>query len=363
MNQQAQQLVVTDEVNKAIIDAQSPFRAIAKRHPGFVNWEEEEQFAIQILARNPFLQRCDPTSIRDAVISVAAIGLSLNPKLQHCALIPRWNSNLRRMECCADPMYQGLLKLANDGGKVLNVDAGIVYQDEVDEGRFKMTRGSAPTLYHEPDVTKHRHGFEDVVGAYVVAEIRDSQYPKITFVPVDDLEKAMNASEVVKKAKKDNKPITGPWADWPEEMMIKTALKRGQKTWPKGTGRLETAIHYANVAEGYIERQPDDIEGEAEVVKVITDEQAKELRSMCRAIGMKVEKVYDAFGISKMEQLPIERYAEVKDRIMTRGLMAALKKAEKTDEFYASDFGITLTALEGYGAEANTKAKLFSKRS
>lgn len=359
---QSQQLVVPADVNKAVMDAQAPFREIIKQTPGFVNWESEEQFALQILARNPFLYNCDKTSIRDAVISVAAIGLSLNPKLQHCALIPRYNSTLKRMECCADPMYQGLLKLATDGGKVLNVDAGIVYEDEIDEGRFKMTRGSAPTLHHEPDVRKHRSGWTDVVGAYVVAEIRDSHVPKITFVPVDDLKKAMEASEMVKRAREKDKPITGPWADWPEEMMIKTALKRAQKTWPKGSGRLETAIHYANIAEGYIEPHPDDIPGDAEVVKTVTEEQAKELRSMCRAIGLKVEKIYEAFEISKMELLPVELFDDVKTRILTRGLVAALKKAGPEDEFYASDFGITYAQLEGYGAEAQTKAKLFTKR-
>lgn len=350
------------EIQQAVTSAQRPFREIARNNANIVHWEDEAMFAIQALANNSLLQRCEPYTVRDSVINVAAIGLSLNPKLQHCALIPRYNTRKKRYECHADPMYQGLLKLATDGGNVLNVWCGIVYQDEWDEGRFKYRLGSEPYIFHEPSHFDNHH-IDNAIGAYCCAEIKDSRFPKIELMWRETILEIMESSEMVKYARKNNQKITGPWADRPEEMWKKTVLKRGQKTWPKGQGRLELAIHHANVAEGYIEPSDEDIPGEAqEVVKTISAEQAKELRSMCRQIGMKVDKVYNAYGVGKMEELPVEEYESAKNRIMVAGLINSLRHASPGDEFFAEDYGLTLKQLEGYGAEAQTQASLFSKR-
>lgn len=360
---QRKQIVLPNEVSNAITSAERPFVDITNKHPGFVHWEEEAHFAMQAISKNSLLQKCSPITIRDSVINIASIGLSLNPKLQHCALIPRWNKYTGMMECHADPMYQGLLKLAIDGGKVLNAWCGIVYKDEEQAGRFKYRFGSQPLIDHEPS-SQDNHDIENAIAAYCCAEVKDSSILKIELIWRETVLEIMESSEMVKKARKDRKSITGPWNDRPEEMWKKTALKRGQKTWPKGSGRLEMAIHYANIAEGYIEPDEDDIIGEAKEVKtkLISEPQAKELRSMCRSIGMAVDRVYQAFGISKMEELPISDYDSVKQRIQTAGLINRLRHANKGDEIFAEDYGMTLKQLEDLGAESQTKATLYSKR-
>jgi len=348
------------EIDSALKGAQRPFRKIAKNQGNILHWEEESMFALQALRNNSLLQKCDPLSVRDSIINVAAIGLSLNPQLQHCALIPRYNGKLKIYQCHADPMYQGLIKLATDGGSVLSTWSNVVYKGEAEDHRFSYSTGTNPYVKHEPDpfITQK---MENAIGAYTCAEIRGSTHIHVTFMSRDDIIKARNASEMIKKALKEDKPIRGPWADWEQEMWKKTVLKRAQKMWPKGSGRLETAVHLANVAEGYIEPKDDDIVIPQEI-KAVTEEQAKELRQLCRDAKMRVERVYKAFNIEKMEQLPAKDYESCKKRCVMAKLTGILKNADEETTVYADDYGLTFAELEGFGAEHKTKAKLLTRR-
>ncbi len=349
-------------INNALKGAQRPFRKIAKNQGHRVRWEEESMFALQALSRNTLLQKCDPLSIRDAIINVAAIGLSLNPQLQQIALIPRYSKKAGGYLCNADPMYQGLIKLATDGGTVLQTWCSVVYQDEVNDHRFEYRTGSHPFLKHEPDPFK-THTMDDAIGAYCCADIRNSAHVHITFMSRDEIYKARDSSEMIKKALKDDRPIKGPWADWEEEMWKKTVLKRAQKMWPKGSGRLETAVALANVADGVIEPKSTDIIATATPVPtLITDVQEKELRQICREAKMRVERVYKVYGIEKMEQLESKDYDGCWRRCTMAKLTGILKGADKETVVYASDYELSYSDLEGYGAEHKTKATLKARR-
>lgn len=349
-------------INDALKGAQRPFRKIAKNQGNLVHWEEESMFALQALSRNSLLQKCDPLSIRDAIINVAAIGLSLNPQLQHIALIPRYSKQAKGYLCHADPMYQGMLKIATDGGSVLQAWCGVVFKGEAEEHRFEYRLGSHPMLKHEPDPFK-TYKMTEAIGAYCCADIRNSTHVHITFMSRDEIMKARDSSEMIKKALKENRKITGPWADWEDQMWRKTVLKRAQKLWPKGSGRLATAVSLANAAEGVVEPKGTTIEGTAiPVVRTITDVQAKELRALCRSAGMRVERVYTVYGIEKMERLPIDDFEGCKKRCMMAQLTGILKNADKEIVVYASDYGLNYSELEGFGAEHKTKAKLLTRR-
>ncbi len=351
-------------INNALKGAQRPFRKIAKNGGNIVQWESESMFALQALAHNSLLQKCDPLSIRDAIINVAAIGLSLNPQLQHIALIPRYSKKAGGYLCNADPMYQGLIKLATDSGSVLQTWCAVVYKSEIEDHRFEYRTGSHPSLRHEPDPFK-TNKMEDAVGAYCCADIRNSNHVHITFMSRDEIMKARDSSEMIKKALKEDRQITGPWADWESEMWKKTVMKRAQKMWPKGTGRLETAVALANVAEGYIEPKPTDIQATATpVVKLITDAQSKELRQLCRDAKMQVERVYKVYGITVMEQLNVDDFEGCKKRCRMAKLFGILKNAENNETVvYASDWGLTYAKLETLAYEANkSKAKLLTRR-
>ena len=56
-----------------------------------VSWVKESQFACQLLRANDFLTKTaerNPNSLRDAIINVAAIGISLNPAEKRAYLVP-----------------------------------------------------------------------------------------------------------------------------------------------------------------------------------------------------------------------------------------------------------------------------------
>ena len=70
-------------------------------------WEREARFAMQQFERLPRLLECDPGTIRDSIVNLAAMGLSLNPQTQEAALIPRWNSKKGMLDCTASPSHSG----------------------------------------------------------------------------------------------------------------------------------------------------------------------------------------------------------------------------------------------------------------
>lgn len=338
-------------VQQAVTGARRPFEKISGQGGNLVTWEKESMFAMQLLTRNTLLQKCEPHSIRDAVVNIASIGLSLNPALKHCALIPRYNNQLKVYECHCDPMYQGLIAISTDGGAVISVRAEVVRDRDREDGNFKYYAGTEPGIAHTPDPFMSEEMRGEVIGAYAVAEIRGSKHPHCTFMSIEEIENVRDKSEMWKKNK------AGPWKDWFVEMAKKTVIKRAQKTWPKGTGRLEKAVQLAHIADGYPEK---DAPIDVEPVELITDEQAKELRAGARKAKLRVERIYKAFNIDKMEELPADKFTTCQKRINTAGLIQILKTA--TDEpkvtVSAKAWGMTYPDLEAMGAEYKTKATI-----
>ena len=185
----------------------------------------------------------------------------------------------------------------------------------------------------------------DVIGAYCICEIEGSKHPKVEFMSIEEIEKVRDKSEYYKKKKK------GPWVDWFEEMAKKTVVKRAQKTWPKGTGRLEKAVQLAHIADGYAEMDKNKAIDVASS-ELINEDEAKELRATARKANLRVERIYKAFNIDKMEELPKKDLTKCRNRINQAGLIHILKTA--TDDpkvtVSAKQWGMTYSDLEGLGA-------------
>ncbi len=339
-------------VQRAVTSARRPFEKISGQGGHLVSWEKESMFAMQALVSNTLLQKCEPHSIRDSVINIASIGLSLNPVLKHCALIPRYNNQLKIYECHADPMYQGLIAIATDGGAVTNVWAEVVRDRDREDGNFKYFAGTEPRIIHTPDPFMSEEMRGDVIGAYCVCEIEGSKHPKVEFMSIEEIENVRDKSELWKKHKK------GPWKDWFVEMAKKTVIKRAQKTWPKGTGRLEKAVQLAHIADGYAEKGQTTIDATA--VELINEDEAKELRAAARKSHLRVERIYKAFNIDKMEELPKRDLEKLRNRINQAGLIHILKTATDDPKISVSakQWGMTYANLEGLGAEYKTKATI-----
>lgn len=200
-----------------------------------VVWEKESQFAIQLLSKmDPknksqlgFLGKtalANPSSAQNAIINVAAIGITLNPAAKLAYLVPRDGAvNL-------DISYMGLLHIAMTSGSIMWGQCKLVHENDFYESNGLDV---APTHKYSPFSDRGR-----VVGAYCTVKTPSGDY----------LTDEMSHSDIV-KAQNRSKSANGPWkTDW-NEMARKTVVKRAAKYWPKAD-RLDNAIHHLNTDGG-----------------------------------------------------------------------------------------------------------------
>lgn len=192
-----------------------------------VTWAKESQFAIQYFQRNGYLAKTalsNPTSAQNAIINVAAIGITLNPASKLAYLVPRDGM------VCLDISYMGLLHLAQSTGSIKWGQCKLVYSNDTYESNGLDT---APT--HKYNAFGDRG---DVVGGYCTVKTADGDY----------LTEEMSLAEI-KATEATSKAKNGPWKNFWEEMARKTIVKRASKYWPRAE-RLDNAIHVINEDEG-----------------------------------------------------------------------------------------------------------------
>lgn len=117
------------------------------------------------------------------------------------------------------PMYQGLLKLAYESGKIRNITSDVVYENDLFE-YFYDEQGQH--IKHSPKVFGDRG---EVIGAYSAAITTDG----MIYVAVMNMNE-INAVKAVSRAQ--NGPWSGPFKN---EMYKKTVFKRLFKVLPKST--------------------------------------------------------------------------------------------------------------------------------
>ncbi len=226
-------VIATLEKSKSLIETTKvSFSAMAKIH-GAVEFEREASFAMQALGSNSFLLETatkNPDSLKQAVLNIAAIGLSLSPVHKFAYLVPRDGKVM------LDLSYKGLTQLAIDAKSVMWVQAELVYQKDV----FTL-RGRGQEPLHERNPFDKERG--DVVGAYCVAKTFDGEF----------LVEAMSADEIFDirdrtqayKAYQSGKVKSCPWVSDPGEMFKKTVIRRASKSWPMTDTRVDSRFEKA----------------------------------------------------------------------------------------------------------------------
>ena len=90
-------------------------------------WAKESQFAIQLFQNNDYLAKVafqNQTSTQNAIINVAAIGISLNPAQKLAYLVPRKGA------ICLDISYMGLMHIAQQSGAIKWCQSAIVRRND-----------------------------------------------------------------------------------------------------------------------------------------------------------------------------------------------------------------------------------------
>jgi recombination protein RecT len=192
-----------------------------------VTWAKESQFAMQLFQKNDFLTKTaigNPASAQNAIINVAAIGITLNPASKLAYLVPRDGM------VCLDISYMGLLHLAQATGSIKWGQCKLVYSNDTYESNGL---DSAPT--HKYNAFGERG---EVVGGYCTVKTPDGDY----------LTEEMSLAEI-KATEATSKAKNGPWKTFWAEMARKTIVKRASKYWPRAE-RLDAAIEYMNTDGG-----------------------------------------------------------------------------------------------------------------
>lgn len=221
---------------------EKPFKA---QNAYDLKFENECLFAKQQITKTEYSLKAAqnaPDALRNAILNVAAVGISLNPASAHAYLVPRSPAKGQPPQICLDVSYRGMVKLATDSGSIKWAKSELVY-----EGDEFEWRGMAEIPHHSPaDPFADHTTLEGLRGGFCVAQLSDGSYM------VD----RMSAADILKVAN-TSKASNGPWKTWPTEMAKKTLVKRASKSWPQSAGRsrLDQAIELVNEHEG-LEDEP-----------------------------------------------------------------------------------------------------------
>lgn len=238
-------------LHTALVALERPF---AEKNAWGLKFESECHFAAQQITKNDFALKTaqnNQVSLKNAIMNVAAIGISLNPAQAHAYLVPRDGG------ICLDVSYRGLVKLATDAGAIEWAKAVLVYEGDDFEWRGPAEQPLHRADVFNPDRMNADEPMEKLRGGYCLAKLADGGYM------VD----VMSAAEILavrdsSKAYTSGKPC--PWrGKWSGEMAKKTLIKRASKSWPQSSGRqrLDHAIEILNEHEGLREEiviQPTD---------------------------------------------------------------------------------------------------------
>ena len=222
---------------------------IAKLVPANIPPDKFKAMMIMAVSNNPKLMECTPISLTRATTDAAELGLSLNPNLKECDILPVWGPNGSVSQC--RPRAGGLMKLARQTGEIADIYAHEVHENDT----FEVEYGLEKKLVHKPasgDRGKITHG-------YVVWVSKEGNKG---FEVVDQkrIDRAKGASEGY-KAFKAGKIKSTPWATDEGEMVRKTAVRAGSKYMPMSSesDAFRRAMQLEN-----------EIDGEAQEVPAIT---------------------------------------------------------------------------------------------
>lgn len=198
-----------------------------------LTWTKECQFAIQLFQRNQKLAEtaiANPASAQNAIINVAAVGISLNPASKLAYLVPRDGM------VCLDISYMGLLYIAQSSGVIKWGQCKLVHASDSYE---TLGLDKAPAHKYNPFATPDDRGA--VIGGYCTVKTADGDY----------LTEEMSLAEIeeIRKVSKAGTSTKGPWVNFWSEMARKTIVKRAYKYWPRAD-RLDNAVDMLNETEG-----------------------------------------------------------------------------------------------------------------
>jgi recombination protein RecT len=168
--------------------------------------ERFKTVVLSAVTSSPKLLEADPATLVQAIREAAM--WNLEPDGIDANIIPYWSSKRSVYEADFQVTARGYVTVLYRSPRVLFVDADLVYEHDV----FEYEKGAVPRLVHKPLIFGDRG---KRVGAYALVQL-DTGFMR----PIVLDEKAITA-----RRKHSRESETGTWAEWPDEMARKTALR------------------------------------------------------------------------------------------------------------------------------------------
>jgi recombination protein RecT len=213
------------ETLKDLLEKARPsMQAIIPKH---VTPERLIKLALVAASRNPKLLQCTATSIVQAVMQAAQLGLEFGGAMPEAHIIPYGDQATFLSD------YRGLLALARRSGEIASIGAWPVYRN--DAFAYSVT-DEGPRLTHTPKLDGDQGPFRLV---YAIARLKTSPLPQIEIMPKDRVDAIRARSKAANN---------GPWVTDYDQMARKTVLRRICNYLPRSL-ELNAALEIEDRAE------------------------------------------------------------------------------------------------------------------
>lgn len=282
---------------------------------GQLDFEAEARYATQLISNNETLLKAaneNPESLASALLDAAKMNLSLSPAIGHGYLVPRRVKDVWHVFFV--PSYRGLEAMVLRSGLISMIQSDLVFSNDA----FRQWTDSTGKHIHHEHARGDRGDFE---GAYTIAFFSNGK-SHVEFMPAKDVNAAFE------QAKKMNFGKTPPsWAYWPDEMRKKCSVRRGWKHWPHDTVIATAMEAIARVEPLDFDNDPEP-EPDADVVSTETLNAIADALTEVPASqrGLWIERGAQAMGVLKSTDLPANKAAELKDRLIARMKLVAERK-------------------------------------
>lgn len=281
-----------------------------------INFAKECQFALQHLSNNDFTRQVamkNQESFRNAIINVAAIGISLNPAAKLAYLVPRKGT------VCLDIGYLGLEHLAIESGSVLWVQTKLVHSNDT----YVNTGINTAPEHHYSAFGKRG----DIVGCYCVAKVHDGSF-LTEEMSIEEIHRIRSRSESFTKGN------MSPWKTDEGEMIRKTVIKRASKSWPK-KARLDAAIDMLNQQGEGIDFSRERAPVREKAINPATEEQVNAIREGLEFISRPEDAFLKYFSGSIAKRV-IESIEELTEEEAIKAISTIQSIADKVAEQHAN---------------------------
>ncbi len=233
-------------------DIREQFEETVKTEGSTLQFNSEKVFFAHKLIQSPSLCKIcgnNPEALKNAFLSVAATGLTMDPTQKLAWIIPQKGSVVY------DISYRGMIRAAVDSDIISDAVVDLVFAN--DSFRSNGLRAS-PTHEYDPFCTKGSliMNSEDrgVVGergvfrgAYVDYRLPDGS-TLVHFVPKDEIAAVRDVSNSWKNKDKRNE---SPWATFPWAMVRKSIVRSGNNILPIRSNKVDRLVHLLDQNEGY----------------------------------------------------------------------------------------------------------------